>query len=338
MTVLKILFLLGFVIQNSLNSDNFESLKQSGKPLVVRFSSEHFKNSVRLNFDWETFSEQYRDIPNVTIAYINCGKYRRLCLKENEWEPPAIHLYMNNQVHIYDGGMSHDSLNAWLANKTGLIGNSVQSNLLSPNNKTWHQLFNQKSCIFTLFYEDKFKEKEELLNEMKITADAFQREKDVAVCEINIHKFRSFFFDFKIRKTPRFQLNVNNEEILYEGHCNAKDMVSFINSYCDKMRTEKGTLNQNAGIIEEFQPTVIEFLKSPSEKQLKSLLTKESANVYIDIMKSILDHDVNWIYKESERLQHEFDALPSGSIPSDDEIIRFNVISEFISLKEDNKL
>lgn len=231
--------------------------------------------------------------------------------------------------------MSHDSLASWVTRYTGIKGHDLKYNLLSPNNKTWHELLKSKSCLFTVFYEGNDPEKNKYLREFGAVADAFHREKDVGIAEIDIQKFRSFFFDFKLRNLPKFQLNVHGEAITYEGEVQSKDMLTFVNEYCDKHRDISGALNNEAGVIHELDKHVIDFLKNPSEKFLNFKNKSPTAEIYRDVMKHVLEEGTDFLFMELMRLNEQ---MEDESLSSDQKIIKQNVLSVFLSAMSDNNL
>ena len=336
-----LLFFLNLLINWTLEPNNFYNLINNNTlvPIVVRFSSQHSSRSLQLQNDWNLFVQQFQENPNIITAHINCGKYRRLCLKEGEWNTPEIHLYYNNSMIKYDGGMSHDSLTSWVYKNTGISGKELDNALLSPNNRTFHDLLAKKKCLFTVFHSAQKNNDEEIIQEVEKAAKAFKRENDIGIAEIDISKFRSFYFDMKIVDLPTFKLFIKNSDTInYEGHINAKDIVTFINDYCDSYRDVNGFLNERAGIIDEMDDIVTEFMKNQSHEmiqkaQLIQIPKNQQFDYYIEIMENILKKGNGFLMNEENKLEEELkQKRNNGSSDETDLIqIKLNILSVFLS-------
>ena len=233
--MLSFLFLLALVRPRSLNASSFDETVASESPAVVRFFSEQRSGSVKLNTDWQRFEEMYRDVPGITIARVNCGKNTRLCLRETAWDQPKVRLYANHTVHDYDGGMSYESLADWTRRITGIEGKILDLDLLSPNNRTFHDLLATRHCVFTMFHNPSCRTCARFMDPLREIGRLF-RSDSVAICEVDTDKFKSFFFDYNVRKFPAFRLFVDGTVRKYKGDADASEIVSFINSHCGTAR------------------------------------------------------------------------------------------------------
>jgi len=203
--MLGFVFSISLVVHGSLDHLELDNLVQnSSAPIVLRFSSEHRPRSIQLNEDWSRFEQMYEAIPNVLVGHVNCGKFPRFCLRESVWDPPSVRLYFNRSVATYDGGMSYESLAEWTRKMTGTQGKFLHLDLLSPNNRTFHELRESQKCVFAMFHTPWCRRCQRFMDSMREIARAFRSEK-VSICEIDADKFKSFFFDFKLREFPAFR-------------------------------------------------------------------------------------------------------------------------------------
>ena len=334
-----LLFLINIAINWTLDPNNFYNVINTTKPVVVRFSSQHSSRSLQLQNDWNLFIQQFQENSEIIIAHVNCGKYRRLCLKEGEWNTPEIHLYYNNSVQKYEGGMSHDSLTSWIYNKTGILGKVLDNDLLSPNTRTFQNLLSSQKCVFAVFHSAQKNNDNEIIQEVEKSAKAFRRENNISIAEIDITKFRSFYFDMKIVDLPTFKLFIQNSDTInYEGHVNAKDIINFINDYCDSNRDVNGYLNDKAGIIDEMDDIIATFLKNPSNELVQKakamqIENKQSFNYYIELMENVIQYGNSYLNNEETRLEkilQKYRNLESSN-ETDALQIKLNIISVFIS-------
>ena len=326
-----VFFVVSIIIKNSLTPDNFDLHIKDKKPLVVRFSSEHRRRSVQLNQDWERFSKMYEDIADVRVGHVNCGKFGRLCLRETAWDPPIVRMYVNNTVYQYDGGMSYESLGEWTRRYTGIQGKYIHLDLLSPNNRTFHQLIENKKCVFVMFHNPNCKKCHRFMPTLKSIAEVFRNEDNVSVCEIDSDKYKSFTFDYELRKYPTFNLFVYGTRNTYDGEFNKEDIIDYINDFCDTQRQEDGALNSEVGIIDELSPIVEDFMNKRSDKFINEIKAVPGTELYVEIMNHVLQNGNEYLINEKERLVSIIAEKAASQEALDKLQIRLNVISLFLS-------
>lgn len=227
--------LLHILITRSLDRLTFSNVTSSKFPAVVRFFADHRPRSAQLNQDWDRFEQMYRDIPDIYIARVNCGKHPRLCLRETAWDQPRVRLYINNSARDYVGGMSYESLSAWTENSAGVTGTRLDLDLLSPNNRTFHELLAAKHCVLAFFHSSSCQTCQKFMSPLLDVARAFKSD-NVSVCEVDVDKFRSFFFDYNLRELPALHLFTGDAVHIYGGEASAVGMATFVNEHCGTNR------------------------------------------------------------------------------------------------------
>lgn len=327
---IMLLWLLAVVFEKTIDPTNFTDLVQDKRPLVVRFSSEHRPRSVQLNEDWSRFEEMYAQIEDIRVGHVNCGKYQRLCLRENVWDPPNVKLYVNGTVFDYDGGMSYESLAAWTRRITGIQGNVIHLDLLSPNNRTFHELLATRKCVFVMFRTPWCRKCQRFMGAMKDIGKVFRHE-NVSICEVDTDKFKSFFYDYKIREFPAFRLFTRDGIQKYKGKLDKTDIIDYINDYCGTERDERGDLSAEAGLIDEVSPIVEDFMRKRSEKYIDEMNGITGTKIYTEIMKKILSDGITWLTDERERLGAIIASGNADQESLDKLKVRMNIISVFLS-------
>lgn len=322
------------VYRESLAPNTFTNLIQSLNPLVVRFSSQHRPRSVQLNQDWQRFSSMYEDNPDIRVGYVNCGKFPRLCLREGCWDPPMIKLYFNRTEIQYDGGMSYESLGDWTKRYTGIQGKPVQLDLLSPNNRTFHQLIKNTKCVFVMFHTPECKKCQQFMCSLTNISRAFRNEENVSICEIDADKYKSFLFDFSLHEFPQFDLFVNGNRQIYDGEIQPDSIVDYINDYCDVNRNIEGRLSSDAGIIDEIVQLVEDFMKKKSASYMNEMKFIKGAEPYIEIMNQVLEVGNQFLFDERNRISSILAQDSSSQDVLDRMQIRYNILSLFISFIE----
>lgn len=326
--------LISIIIEKSLTPSSFKELIKDKKPLVVRFSSEHRPRSVQLNPDWQRFSKMYESFQDIRISHVNCGKYNRLCLHEQCWDPPTIRLYMNNTVFQYDGGMSYESLGEWTRRYTKIQGNYIHLDVLSPNNRTFHQLLDEKKCVFVMFHKPKCKNCEHYLESLADIGQAFKNEDNVSICEIDADKYKSFMFDYSIRKYPEFDLFVDGKRKIYEDEFTVENIIDYINDFCGTFRSQGGELNTEVGLIDDATPIVEDFMLRKSPNYINDMKSIPGTEFYIEVMKNIIEKGINYLFSETERLSTIIMEKSTSQSVRDKLKIKYNILSLFISYIE----
>lgn len=324
------LLVITILIPRSLDPKGLKDATDKPNPLVVRFLSQHTPGSVKLNKDFEKFTQMYKNIQEVKVAYVNCGKFHRLCLKEGVWQSPAVHLYQNHTITEYEGGMSYESLAEWTRKYTGVQGTFLHFDLLSPNNRTFHELLSHKKCVFTMFHAPSCAKCKRFLSEMAEIARAFHLDDNVSVCEIDVDKFKSFYFDFKVSQYPTFNMFVDGDIIKYDGELKKLDMIDFINDYCGTYRSENGMLSEEAGVIDEVSPIIQNFMRHKSPKYISEMKEIPKTEYYVELMGKILHDGIKFLYSERSRISEIISQKSADQAILDKLKIRANILSHFI--------
>lgn len=329
-----LLSLISIIIEKSLTPSSFKELIQDKKPLIVRFSSEHRPRSIQLNSDWKRFSKMYESFEDVRISHVNCGKYNRLCLRENCWDPPIIRLYMNGTVFQYDGGMSYESLGEWARRYTKIQGNYIHLDVLSPNNRTFHQLLNEKKCVFVMFHKPKCKKCDFYLQNLVDIGQSFQNEENVSICEIDADKYKSFMFEYSIRKFPEFDLFVDGERKIYEDEFSTENVIDYINDFCGTHRSQGGELNTEVGLIDDASPIVEDFMLRKSPRYIDDMKSIPGTDFYVEVMKNVIEKGNDYLFSETQRLAILIMEKTTSQSIRDKLKIKYNILSLFISYIE----
>ncbi|KAK8886638.1 hypothetical protein M9Y10_042104 [Tritrichomonas musculus] len=326
--------LVSIIIDKSLTPQTFKGLVQDKKPLIVRFSSEHRPRSVQLNLDWKRFSEMYEAFQDIRISHVNCGKYNRLCLREGCWDPPIVRLYMNNTVVQYDGGMSYESLGEWARRYTGIQGKFIYLDVQSPNNRTFNQLIEEKKCVFVMFHKPNCKRCNYYLQSLADIGKAFKNEENVSICEVDTDKYKSFLFDYQIRKYPEFDLFIDGKRKIFEGEFTIENAIDYINDFCGTQRSESGELTIEVGLIDDASPIVEDFMLRKNPKYINDMKNIPGTEFYVEVMNNIIQKGNDYLFTEANRLSSLLAEQSASQTVQDKLKIKYNILSLFISYVE----
>jgi thiol-disulfide isomerase/thioredoxin len=225
--------------------------------------------------------------------------------------------------------MSYESLAEWTRRITGTQGKFLHLDLLSPNNRTFHDLLESRKCVFVMFHTPWCRRCHRFMESMRSLAKVF-RSDNVSVCEVDADKFKSFFFDFKLREFPAFRLFTNRQVLKYDGPIERPSIIDFLNDHCETKRAELGELSSDVGVVDELTEAVEDFLRSRDPRFLLDVKRIDGAEIYVDIMNGILENGTDWMGAECQRLQ----SIMRGGSASQESLDRLqkrlNVLNVFL--------
>lgn len=321
----------------SLNPTNFEKITSSAIPTLVRFYTLHRKYSHQLDHQYDLVAEMFENIEGITIASVNCGKFRTLCYNKGVAMCPAVRLYASNTFYDYDGGYSHESISRWVMSLINVHAKELHEDLKAPNSKKFKEIINNTYCTFVMFYNPWCKECIRFLKEMKVVAQAFRFEKKVEIVANDVDLYKFFNWDYSLKDFPHLELYLNNgnEQIRYTSQRNAEDLLDFINDHCDTQRTIDGYLNSDAGLIEDVHSFVEDFVtKGKKPSYIKEIQEVEGTEYYVFVMNELLKNN-NFVFEERQRLQALLDGKSISPEKMDAFKIRVNILSVFAEFMEE---
>jgi len=320
-----------------LTPDNFERVTNSQIPTVVRFYTSHRQGSLALDEQYDLLCDMFEGIDGITIAGVNCGKFRHFCYAKGIPQTPAVRLYTQDAVHIYDGGMSHESLARWATGLTGVHGRELVQALRKPNGRVYKELLNTTHCVFTMFYNPWCVAGKRFLPHMQEVAEAFKYDDRVEFCVNDVELYKFFNWDFDLRMLPDLRLYCKDEPepVQFTGRRTSEDLLDFINDYCGTQRGLNGRLNSEAGLVDEVSQIVEDFLtKGKKPHYISDMEQVEGTKYYVWVMNEVIKNGDGFIQQERNRLNA---LLDSGTLTPDklDEFqIRVNILGVFSSYLE----
>lgn len=321
----------------SLTPNNFDQVTKSPIPTIVRFYSPHRQQSLSLDDQYDLVADMFTNVDGIRVAGVNCGKFRHFCYEKGVSMTPVIKLYTKNSAHIYEGGMSHESIARWATGITGVHANEIVETLKRPNGRVFKEILNNTHCTFVMFYNSWCTECKKFLPHMERVAKAFQNEDSVKIVANDVDLYKFYNWDYEINRFPDLRLYCKDEDdyIEYNGKKTAEDLIDFINDYCGTQRNLNGRLNSEAGVIDEVSQIVEDFLTGgKTVNYINEMEQIEGTKYYVWVMKEIINKGDKFILEEKERLNQ---LLDSGNISPDkiDEFqIRVNILSVFASYIE----
>jgi protein disulfide-isomerase A6 len=306
-------------------------------PTIVRFYTSHRQGSLALDEQYELVCEMFEGIDGITVAGINCGKFRHFCYANGVAQTPLVRLYSQDAVHLYDGGMSHESISRWVTGLTGVHPRELVQSLRKPNGRVYKELLNSTHCVFTMFYNPWCVAGKRFLPHIQEVAEAFKYDDRVEFCANDVDLYKFFNWDFDLRMLPDLRLYCKDEAepVQFTGRRTSEDLIDFINDYCGTQRGLNGRLNSEAGLVDEVSQIVEDFLtKGKKPHYISDMEQVEGTKYYVWVMNEVMQKGDGFIQQEKNRLNG---LLDSGTLAPDklDEFqIRVNILGVFSSYLE----
>lgn len=315
-----------------LSPDNFSRVARGPTPTIVRFFSAHRKQSLQLDDQYDYVAMMFKGVEGINVAAVNCGKFRTFCYNEGISMPPAVRLYTPEAVHIYDGGMSHESISRWATGLTGVRGKELPYALREPNGRVFKEIINNTHCVFTMFYNPNSGNGKQFIPALKQVAEAFKYDDRVEIVANDVDLYKFFNWDYGLSMFPDMRLwcKDENEPVKYSGGKSAQEILDFINDYCGTQRGLNGRLSVEAGIIDEVSQIVEDFLtKGHRAQYITEMESVEGTKYYVTVMKEIIEKGDSFITEERDRLNRLLNSKALAPDKIDEFQIRVNILGVF---------
>ena len=323
-----------------LTPENFDKVTSGPIPTIVRFYTAHRKYSLQLDEQYDLVAEMFEGIDGINVAGINCGKFRHFCYAKGVSMAPVVKLYTREGVHVYDGGMSHESISRWATTLTGVHSRELVQSLRQPNGRVFKELLNKTHCVFTMFYNPWCVAGKKFLPHMREVAEAFKYDDRVEIVANDVDLYKFYNWDYDLKSFPDLRLYCKDEDgpITFEGKRTAEDLIDFINDYCGTQRGLNGRLNSEAGVIDEVSQIVEDFVtKGKKPHYVSDMENVEGTKYYVWVMNEVMNKGDDFIFQERDRLNK---LLDSGTLAPDklDEFqIRVNILGVFAAYLDDRE-
>jgi len=322
----------------ALTPDNWDRIVKGPIPTLVRFYTAHRKYCLSLDEQFDLVGDMFEGLDGLTVAGINCGKFRRFCYAQGVAMAPVVRVYTRDSVHVYEGGMSHESIGRWASVATGVHARELVRALRQPNGRVFQELLNTTHCVFTMFYNPWCAAGRRFLPHMREVAEAFKYDDRVQIVANDVDLYKFFHWDFDIKTFPDLRLFCKDEKdpIPFTGRKTAEDLIDFVNDYCGTQRGLNGRLNGEAGIVDEVAQIVEDFLtRGKKPHYVGDMEQVEGTRYYVWAMNEIAAKGDDIVFSERDRLNA---LLDSGTLAPDklDEFqIRVNILGVFAAYLDD---
>lgn len=226
---------------------------------------------------------------------------------------PAIKYFApnNGDVIDYTGFRDFDGLTKFITHHSNIKPfPSTSSHVVELTNENFDQTVLSDSAKTTLvmFYAPWCGHCKALMPTYEALSRTYAREDSCQVAKINVDDKSNAEIGtrYKIGSFPTLKLFKQGSEtpLHYDKARTHAAFVDYLNTHCSTNRQTNGELNEKAGLAEELEGVVKEFMHASNQQKLgiAEQLSDSTHKVYLRVMSKIITNGVEYIDAEIDRL------------------------------------
>lgn len=350
-TVLTVIFLaqLGLSLYEDLDASNFDDFVGKGQAALVEFYAPWCGHCKQLAPEYERLGKAFEKNKNVLIAKVDADAHSELGSRFGVTGFPTLKWFPKGSLEPedYTGPRDAEGIAEFVNQKAGT---SIKLNTDGPVTVLTDINFDNivkdtSKHVLVEFYAPWCGHCKRLAPDYDILAESYAGQIDVVIAKIDADKYKNSASAYEVTGYPTLIWfpKENKDGVRYTEGRTPEAFVEFINAETGAERTVGGGVTEKAGLIEEFEELVKEFMEAKDGKVVldKAVALKESysghnakfAKFYMIAMKKIIEKGTKYIETEAERL----DKLASSSSVSKQKSLEFmvrkNILSSFSSAK-----
>ncbi|KAH7866462.1 hypothetical protein Vadar_020676 [Vaccinium darrowii] len=331
-----------------LTEENFEKEVGQDRGALVEFYAPWCGHCKKLAPEYEKLGESFKKAKSILIGKVDCDEHKSVCSKYGVSGYPTIQWFPKGSLEPkkYEGARSAEALVEFVNNEGGTnvkiaaIPSSVV--VLTPDNFD-ELVLDETKDVLVEFYAPWCGHCKNLAPTYEKVASAFKLEEDVIVANLDAdqHKDLAEKYDVSGFPTLKFFPKGNKAGEDYDGGRDLDDFVNFINEKCGTSRDTKGQLTDKAGIVENLETVVKEFVTASSEekKAVYSRMEEEveklkgsaarHGKIYLKAAKSCMEKGADYANNEIQRLERMLKKTISAA-KADDFTLKKNILAEWL--------
>jgi thiol-disulfide isomerase/thioredoxin len=317
----------------TLDHDNFESTISSNPWVLVRFFTQHQEASVRSYSDYNLVGKSFANT-SLLVAGLDCGKYRRDCLRNKAFDIPSVKLYGNGQIFKYEGGFSFESISAWARDISGIEPNLVTQLVATPNARTFRDMIDTNACVLAFFHTPWCTACKRFMPRLLRVARLFRDEPSIKFAEIDSDKYRSFIREYDLKIYPEVRLFVKGEKkpITFEDKRSPAIVTEFLNKYCGT-RKEMSNIESQAGLLDDANAVLEEFFTNGRKPlYVQKMKAVPRASYYVSVLEGFLSQGSTYLSEQKAKLSAQREEDTTSQKEKDILTKKINIITFFEEL------
>jgi protein disulfide-isomerase A6 len=322
----------------TLDHDNFETTISSNPWVLVRFFTQHQETSVRSYADYNLVGKSFSNT-SILVAGLDCGKYRRDCLRNKAFDIPTVKLYGRGEIYKYDGGFSFESIVKWASTIAGVEPNIINQLVATPNARTFRDMIDTNACVLAFFHTPWCAACKRFMPRLYRVARLFKDEPSIRFAEIDSDKYRSFIREYELKIYPEIRLFVKGEKkpITFEDKRSPAVVTEFLNKHCGT-RNEMSNIEALAGLLDDANAVLEEFFANGRKPlYVQKMKAVPRASYYVTVLEGFIAEGSPYLTEQKAKVKAQLDAETTS--PKEKEILtkKFNIISFFEELVASNE-
>nr|GLL29443.1 probable protein disulfide-isomerase A6 [Ipomoea trifida] len=263
-----------------LTEENFEKEVGQDRAALVEFYAPWCGHCKKLAPEYEKLGESFKKAKSVLIGKVDCDEHKSLCSKYGVSGYPTIQWFPKGSLEPkkYEGARTAEALTEFVNTEAGTNVKlaAIPSNVVVLTSENFAEIvLNEKKDVLVEFYAPWCGHCKHLAPTYEKVATAFKLDEDVVIANCDADKYKDLGEKYGVSGFPtlKFFPKGNKDGEDYEGGRDLDDFVNFINEKCGTKRDAKGQLTSKAGLVEDLDKLVKEFL-SVSDAEKKAVLGK----------------------------------------------------------------
>ncbi|CAI5461641.1 unnamed protein product [Closterium sp. Yama58-4] len=334
-----------------LTPNNFGDFVGTEKAVFVKYYAPWCGHCKKLAPDYEKLATAFKKTKSVVIAKVDCDAYKEMCSDYRVRGYPTLKWFPagTDIPDDYDGRREAAGMVTWVNEK---LGTSVRvpvavSHVLDLTPATFDVIaLDPTKHVLVEFYAPWCGHCKQLAPIYEQVAEAFRLESNVVIAKVDADQHQGLKDRFAISGFPMLKWfpasgaeGGGQEGEDYSGERGLKELVRFVNERAGTSRTIKGGLTSGAGRIESLDRIARTFLEASAQEKAGLMAEAEAvavpasgkrhAELYLKVMRGVVDKGNGYVEKEITRLSKVLD----GDLKlekADDFTIRRNILSAFV--------
>lgn len=330
-----------------LTEENFEKEVGHDKGALVEFYAPWCGHCKKLAPEYEKLGNSFKKAKSVLIAKVDCDEHKSVCSKYGVSGYPTIQWFPKGSLEPkkFEGPRTAESL-AEFVNTEG--GTNVKiatapSHVVVLTPETFNEVvLDGTKDVLVEFYAPWCGHCKSLAPIYEKVAAVFKSEDDVVIANLDADKYRDLAEKYDVSGFPtlKFFPKGNKAGEDYGGGRDLDDFVAFINEKSGTSRDAKGQLTSEAGIVEDLDELVKEFVAANDEEkkavfarieeEVKKLEGSASryGKIYLKVSKKYLEKGSDYAKNEIQRLERLLEKSISPA-KADELTLKKNILSTY---------
>ncbi|XP_058755958.1 probable protein disulfide-isomerase A6 [Vicia villosa] len=330
-----------------LSEDNFEKEVGQDKGALVEFYAPWCGHCKKLAPEYEKLGNSFKKAKSVLIGKVDCDDHKSVCTKYGVSGYPTIQWFPKGSLEPkkFEGPRTAESLAEFINTEAGTNVKiaAAPSSVVVLTPETFNEVvLDETKDVLVEFYAPWCGHCKSLAPIYEKVALAFKTEDDVVIANLDADKYRDLAEKYEVSGFPtlKFFPKGNKAGEDYGGGRDLDDFVAFINEKSGTRRDSKGQLTSEAGIVENLDVLVKEFVAANDEEK-KAVFAKieeevgklqgsssRYGKIYLKTAKSYLEKGSDYAKKEIQRLERILEKSISPA-KADEFTLKKNILSTY---------